>query len=31
MATRVLELIEDRLDAGGSVSLPASNRVVYDR
>ena len=29
MATRVLELIEDRLEAGGSVSLPATNRVVY--
>lgn len=29
MATRVLELIEDRLDAGGNVSLPATNRVVY--
>ena len=29
MATRVIELIEDRLDAGGSVSLPATNRVVY--
>ena len=29
MATRVLELIEDRLDAGGSVSLQATNRIVY--
>lgn len=29
MATRVLELIEDRLDAGGSISLPATNRIVY--
>ena len=29
MATRVLELIENRLDAGGSLSLPATNRVVY--
>ena len=29
MATRVLELIEDRLDEGGSVSLPATNRIVY--
>ena len=29
MATRVLELIEDRLDAGGSVSLPATNRIVF--
>lgn len=29
MATRVLELIEDRLEAGGSVSLPATNRIVY--
>ena len=29
MATRVLELIEDRLGAGESVSLPATNRIVY--
>ena len=29
MATRVLELIEDRLDAGESVSLPVTNRVLY--
>ena len=29
MAIRVLELIEDRLDAGGSISLPATNRIVY--
>ena len=29
MATRVLELIENRLDAGGSLSLPATNRIVY--
>lgn len=29
MATRVLELIEDELDAGGSVSLTATNRIVY--
>ena len=29
MATRVLELIEDRLDAGESVSLPVTNRIVY--
>ena len=29
MATRVLELIEDRLDAGGSISLSATNRIVY--
>ena len=29
MATRVLELIEDTLDAGERVSLPATNRVVY--
>lgn len=29
MATRVLELIEDKLDAGGSVSLTATNRIVY--
>ena len=29
MATRVLELIEDTLDAGDSVSLTATNRIVY--
>ena len=29
MAIRVLELIEDRLDAGGSISLPPTNRIVY--
>ena len=29
MATRVLELIEDRLGAGESVSLPTTNRIVY--
>ncbi len=29
MATRVLELIEDRLDAGESISLSATNRIVY--
>ena len=29
MATRVLELIEDRLGAGEGVSLPATNRIVY--
>ena len=29
MATRVLELIEDRLDAGESLSLTATNRIVY--
>ena len=29
MATRGLELIEDRLDAGAGVSLPAANRIVY--
>ena len=29
MATRVLELIEDRLDGGDSVSLQATNRIVY--
>ena len=29
MVTRVLELIEDRLDGGGGVSLPATNRVLY--
>ena len=29
MATRVLELIEDRLDVGESVSLTATNRIVY--
>ena len=29
MATRVLELIEDRLDTGESVSLTATNRVLY--
>ena len=29
MATRVLELIEDKLDAGGGTSLPATNRIVY--
>ena len=29
MATRVLELIEDRLDAGESVSLTATNRILY--
>ncbi len=29
MATRVLELIEDTLDAGERASLPLTNRVVY--
>ena len=29
MATRVLELIEDKLDAGVSITLPATNRIVY--
>ena len=29
MATRVLELIEDTLDGGERVSLPATNRIVY--
>ena len=29
MATRVLELIEDTLEAGESISLTATNRIVY--
>ena len=29
MATRVLELIEDTLDAGESISLTATNHIVY--
>ncbi len=29
MATRVLRLIEDRLESGSQVSLPATNRIIY--
>lgn len=29
MSTRVLRLIEDRLESGSKVSLPATNRIIY--